>query len=69
MHFIITGTSQHFGRLVINVNQNNIGLFHQGGYINIRIEQQNDKANLVFLYEVSSTFPIAVIQLVEFHEI
>ena len=46
MYFIITGTSQHFGRLVINVDQNNIRLFHKGGYINIRIEQQNGKAKL-----------------------
>ena len=46
MYFIITGTSQHFGRLVINVDQHNIRLFHKGGYINIRMKQQNGKANL-----------------------
>ena len=41
MYFIITGTSQHFGRLVINVDQNNIGLFHKGRYINIPRELLN----------------------------
>ncbi len=43
MYFIITGTSQHFSRLIINVDQNNIGFFHKGRYINNRIEQQNEK--------------------------
>ncbi len=53
MYFIITGTSQHFGRMVINVDQNNIGLFHQGRYINIRIRQQNEKSGLGFIKERS----------------
>ena len=48
MNFIITGTSQHFSRLIINVDQNNIGLFHKGRYINIPLKQQNEK--LVFCY-------------------
>ncbi len=46
MYFLITGTSQHFSRMVINVDQNNIGLFHKSRYINIRKKQQNEKVNL-----------------------
>jgi len=48
MNFIIAGTSQHFSRLVINVDQNNIGLFHKGRYINIHIKRQNEKSELGF---------------------
>ena len=51
MYLVITGTSQHFGRLVINEYQNNIRLFHKGGYINIRIEQQNEKNELGIILE------------------
>jgi len=41
MNFIIAGTAQHFGRLVIDVDQNNIGFFHQRRYINILKRRQN----------------------------
>ena len=51
MYFIITGTSQHFGRLIINVDQNNIGFFHQGRYSNIRKKQQNEKSELGIIFE------------------
>ncbi len=37
MNFIIAGTSQHFSRLVINIDHYSIGLFDKGFHINLGI--------------------------------